>query len=301
MEQDVNIIYNVYHEPSLGFPIAMYFYMTGLSAGSFLLSTLAYGFGMAKYKPIGFLGLGMAVVLLVLAPLNLIIDLERPMRFWHLLPYLNVKSPITWGTFLLIIYPINGLIYGYFMYKGEFKLTRLFGLIGIPLAISVHGYTGFILALSKARALWNTALMPILFLVSAMVSGIAMMMIAVAIKQRFFSADRRIHDEIIFDLGKMLGATILLDLFLIFSDVLVLQTADTEAHHAAMYILTGDFSPLFVGVELALGSLIPLVLLYVPRLKKKVGFQITAAVLVMIGILAMRYVMVIGGQSVPLS
>ncbi len=88
MEQDVNIIYNVYHEPSLGFPIAMYFYLTGLSAGSFLLSTLAYGFGMEKYKPIGFLGVGMAVVLLVLAPLNLIIDLEQPMRFWHLIPYL---------------------------------------------------------------------------------------------------------------------------------------------------------------------------------------------------------------------
>ncbi len=185
------------------------------------------------------------------------------------------------------------------MHKGRYDLTRLFGLIGIPLAISVHGYTGFILALSKARALWNTALMPILFLVSAMVSGIALMMIAVAIKQRFFSEDRRIHDEIIFDLGKMLGATILIDLFLIPGQVL--QTADTEAHHAAMFILTGDFSPLFVGVELVIGSLIPLTLLYVPRFNRRIGFQIAAASMVMIGILAMRYVMVVGGQSVPLS
>ncbi len=301
MEPEVNIIYNVFHEPPLAFPVALYFYMTGLSAGSFLLSTLAYVFGIKKYKPIGMLGVGMAFVLLFLAPVKLIVDLEQPMRFWHLIPYLNLKSPITYGTFLLTLYPLNGLIYGYFMFKGNQKLTRLFGLIGVPLAISVHGYTGFILALSKARALWNTALMPMLFLVSAMVSGIAMMMIAVWIKQRFFSNDHHEHDNIIWDLGNMLGATILVDMFLIFSDILVLQTADTEAHHAAMLILTGDFSPLFIGVELFIGSLIPAVILYTPRFRKRIGLQIVAAVCVMCGILAMRYVMVIGGQSIPLS
>lgn len=301
MEHDVTIIYNVFHHAPLEFPIAIYFYMTGLSAGSFLLSTMAYGFGMEKYKPLGLIGVGMAVVLLFLAPLNLIIDLEQPMRFWHLFPYLNIKSPITWGSFLLSLYPINGLIYGWYMYKKNYKLTKLFGLIGIPLAISVHGYTGFILALSKARALWNTALMPMLFLVSAMVSGIALMMIAVAIKQRFFESDRHVHDEIIQSLGKMLGATILLDLFLILSDILVLQTADSEAHHAAMLILTGDFSPLFVGVEVILGSFVPLALLYIPRFARQIKYQVIAAALVMIGILAMRYVMVMGGQSVPLS
>jgi len=182
---DVAIIYNVFHEPPLGLAIALYFYMTGLSAGSFILSTLAYGFGLEKYKPISKIGVILATLLLVLAPLNLIIDLGRPERFWHLFPYLNAKSPVTWGSFLLTIYPINCLIYGYFMYKGHGKLTRIFGLIGIPLAISVHGYTGFILALSKARALWNTAVMPILFLVSAMVSGIALMIIVVFLKQRF--------------------------------------------------------------------------------------------------------------------
>jgi len=45
------------------------------------------------------------------------------------------------------------------MFKGNKPLTKLFGTIGIPLAVFVHGYTGFILALGKARALWNTALM----------------------------------------------------------------------------------------------------------------------------------------------
>ncbi|MCX6155702.1 MAG: polysulfide reductase NrfD [Candidatus Kapabacteria bacterium] len=301
MEPDVNIIYNVFHAPPLEFPIAIYFYLTGLSAGSFLLSTLAYGFGLKKFKPIGLLGVRMAIVLLILAPINLIVDLEQPMRFWHLFPYLNMKSPITYGTFLLSLYPLNAIIYSYFMGKGNMKMTKIFGFIGIPLAISVHGYTGFILALSKARALWNTALMPVLFLISAMVSGIAMMMIAIAIKQKYFAEDKHVHDDLIKDMGQILSVTIFFDLFLILCDLLVLQTADTEAHHSAMLILTGDFSLLFLWIEVVLGSLIPLIFLNIPAFKKKIGFAVTAAVLVMIGILAMRYVMVIGGQSIPLS
>jgi len=302
MEQDVQVIYNVFHEPPLGFWIAIYFYMTGLSAGSFILSTLSYGFGLKKYKPIGFIGVVLATVLLVLAPLNLIIDLGRPERFWHLFPYLNVKSPVTWGSFLLTIYPINCLIYAYFMKRKNDRMTKLFGLIGIPLAISVHGYTGFILALSKARALWNTAVMPILFLVSAMVSGIALMIIVVQIRKLFApKGERAAYDEIMVDLGRILAASILADLFLIFSDVLVLFTADTEAREAAIMVLSLDFSPLFLGVEITLGSLVPLAILALPQLRGRPGWLTLAAVCVMLGILAMRYIMVIGGQHLPLS
>lgn len=302
MEQDVQVLYNVFHEPPLGFWIAIYFYMTGLSAGSFILSTLSYGFGLKKYKPIGFIGVVLATVLLVLAPLNLIIDLGRPERFWHLFPYLNVKSPVTWGSFLLTIYPINCLIYAYFMKKKDDKMTKLFGLIGIPLAISVHGYTGFILALSKARALWNTAVMPILFLVSAMVSGIALMILVVQLRKFFAPREERAtYDAILVDLGRILAVSILADLFLIFSDVLVLFTADTEARHAAILVLSLDFSPLFLGVEIALGSLIPLAILALPQLNQRPGWLTLASIFVMLGILAMRYIMVIGGQNLPLS
>jgi tetrathionate reductase subunit C len=298
---EVEVWYNVHHEMPLTILIAVYFYMTGLSAGSFILSTLAYGFGMYQFKPIGKVGVVMATLLLALAPLALIADLGQPLRFWYLFPYLNLTSPITIGTFLLTAYPLNCLIYGYFMFKGNAKLTQIFGLIGIPLAISVHGYTGFILALGKARALWNTALMPALFLVSAMVSGIALMILAVVIKDRFFSPERKVNQEMVFALGKLLMATIFIDLFLVLSDVLVLLTSDVEAREGALLILKGSFSPYFLGVEILLGSFIPLFLLLFPWTRRSVAALSFASVLVMLGIMAMRYVMVIGGQSIPLS
>ena len=136
---DVNIIYNIEHEMPLGILISLYFYLTGLSAGSFIISTFAYGFGMVKFKPLGKIGVVMATLLLLIAPMTLLVDLEQPLRFWHLILYLRITSPITWGTFLLTLYPLNCIVYGYFMFKGDLKRTKIFGLIGIPLALLVHG------------------------------------------------------------------------------------------------------------------------------------------------------------------
>jgi len=171
---DVNVVYNTPYEMPLGYMIATYFYLTGLSAGSFVISVIATVGGKIEYKPFGKIGAVIAPVLLMLAPLTLIVDLEQPFRFWHLFLYLNMKSPITYGTFLLTAYPINGVIYAWYLFTGREKMAKILGLFGIPLALATHGYTGFILALGKGRALWSTALMPTLFIISAMVSGISL-------------------------------------------------------------------------------------------------------------------------------
>jgi len=272
-----------------------------LSAGSFILSTLAYGFGIEKYKPIGKVGVVLATVLLILAPVNLFLDLEQPFRFWHLFLYLRITSPITWGSFLLTLYPLNCMIYGYFMFTGDAKKTKFFGLIGIPLALLVHGYTGFILALGKARILWNTAIMPPIFLISAMVSGIAMMILVVVIKGYFFSHERKVDTGLCFDLAKMLAWAIIVDLAFIATDILVLLTSHTEAYLAAIMLLKGSMSHLFIGVEIILGSIVPLFFLLFPPTKKRLSLIILSSVLVMIGIFTMRYVMVMGGLNIPLS
>lgn len=298
---NVNIIYNVEHEMPLGIPIALYFYLTGLSAGSFIISTLAYGFGMLKFKPLGKIGVVLAICLLMIAPMILLVDLEQPLRFWHLILYLRITSPITWGTFLLSLYPMNCVVYGFFMFKGDMKRTKIFGLIGIPLALLVHGYTGFILALGKARVLWNTAIMPPIFLVSAMVSGLAMMILVVMIKEYIIQRKKEPNRELIYALGKFLVASIVLDLLLIGIDLTVLLTSHTEAFEAAMMLLNGQFSLPFLGIEVFMGGVVPLFFFLSPFTKRWIPGLAFASVLVMIGILAMRYIMVVGGLSIPLS
>lgn len=293
------VLYNIFHQEAFGVFIAIYFYLTGLSAGSFILSTLAYGFGMEQYKPIGRVGIILATVLLVIAPLFLLLHIGMPQRAWHLFIYLNMSSPITWGSFLLVLYPINCIIYAFFMYKGKAKPTKIFAFIGIPLAILVHGYTGFILAFGKARALWNTALMPILFLASAIVSGIALMILVLYIKERIFSKAKSPNWELTLNLSKLLGWAIVFDLFLVACDLIVLSISHADAQAAAHLILAGKFGLLFVLVENILGKIVPLILVLVPRFRTP-ATVIIASILVIIGIFFMRYIVVLGGEFIPL-
>lgn len=296
---DTQVLYNIAHQEAFGLNIAIYFYLTGLSAGSFILSTLAYGFGMEKYKPVGRIGVVLATGLLILAPLFLLVHIGVPHRFWHLFVYLNFTSPITWGSFLLVLYPINCIIYGYFMFREKPNPTRIFGFIGIPLAIAVHGYTGFILAFGKARALWNTAIMPILFLASAIVSGIALMILVYIVINRFFTKSKTYSSELVFSLGKLLAWAIVFDLFLVGSDLLVLVISHADAQAAAQMILRGRFSPLFLVVENLLGKVVPFIILMTPKLRRVVWVT-AASILVIVGIFFMRYVVVVGGESIPL-
>jgi tetrathionate reductase subunit C len=296
---ETTLLYTVPTQEAFGLSIAIYFYLTGLSAGSFIISTLAYGFGFEKYKPLGKVGVVIATLLLCVAPLFLLIHSGQPLRAWHLFVYWNSTSPISWGSFLLTLYPINCLIYAHYMFKGDAKKTKFFGLAGIPLALMVHGYTGFILSFAKAHALWRSSIMPILFLTSALVSGVAMMILVTIVKDKVFSAERKINTEVLHGLGRMLLWLLVFDLCLSFSDIAVHYFGESDSHEVANLFLFGAFAPLFLGVETLLGKVFPLFLVSAKPIRSAAVYGF-AAILVMIGIFAMRYNVVMGGEFIPL-
>jgi len=182
LEDSARVIYNVPFVIPIGYLIAIYFYITGLHMGFYTTSVVATLLGKQEWKPIGKIGAVGALIVLAVAPIFLLVDLTQIFRFWHLFPYINLRSPITWGTFFLTAYPPIGLIYAWYVFRGNYRLAKIWGLCGFPVAVSVHGYTGFILALGAGRAIWNTSLNPILFLVSAMVSGLALIIIIINIR-----------------------------------------------------------------------------------------------------------------------
>jgi len=302
---DVRVIYNVPYIIPLGLNIAVYFYITGLHMGFYTTSVVATLIGKKEWKPIGKIGAVGAVVILTIAPIFLLIDLTQIPRFWHLFVYLNITSPITWGTFFLTSYPIIGLFYAWYVLKGRERLAKILGLVGFPIAVSVHGYTGFILVLGKGRVFWNASLNPILFLVSAMVSGLAVIIIIANIRRLFFAGQstpsEKENDARIIDiLLTMLIIFIIIDLVLLGSDLAALANSTQDAHYMFTLLTAGKFSFWFLGVEILMGELIPLIMLSVPRIKTNLTGQNIAAAFVLIGIFVMRIIIVIGGQSVPL-
>jgi tetrathionate reductase subunit C len=261
--------------------------------------------GKQEWKPIGKIGAVGALIVLAVAPVFLLVDLTQITRFWHLFPYINLRSPISWGTFFLTAYPPIGLIYAWHVFRGNHRAAKIWGLCGFPVAVSVHGYTGFILALGAGRAFWNTSLNPILFLVSAMVSGLALIIIIINIRYYYFAknedAGQKTADlRIIHTLVGMMYLFMIIELFLMGCDLAVLANSKAEEYLTYQLLTRGSWAPLFLGVELTLGGVIPLIMLSIKRIRLHPIGQCTACLFILCGILAMRIIIVVGGQSVML-
>jgi len=273
--------------------------------GFYSTSVMATLLEKREWKPIGKIGAVGALIILAIAPIFLLIDLNQPLRFWHLFFYLNPFSAISWGTFFLTSYPLIGLIYAWHVLRGNSRPAKIWGLFGFPIAISVHGYTGFILSLAKGRAFWNTSLNPILFLVSAMVSGLALIIIIGNLRYYFFTKNENEEQKatdlrIINKLVTTMIIFLIIELFLMASDLAVLANSKTEEYMTFELLTRGDWAPLFLGVELTLGGLIPLLMLSIKRIRLHPIGQCLVCVFILCGILAMRIIIVLGGQSVML-
>jgi tetrathionate reductase subunit C len=303
--EGIRVVYNIPYQVPFSMMIAIYFYITGLHMGFYTTSVVATLLDKREWKPIGKIGAVGAVIILCIAPIFLLLDLTQPFRFWHLFVHLNATSPITWGTYFLTTYPLIGLFYAYFVLAGRQRPAKILGLIGFPIAVSVHGYTGFILALGKARALWNASINPILFLVSAMVSGLALIVIIANVRYRYLTKNetpeqREADFKIIRTMLTMLIVFILIDLVLLGSDVAVLGNSDVDSWEQLKVLTVGEFGFLFLVVEILMGELIPLGLLSSRRIRESFWGINIIAILIMVGIFAMRVVIVKGGQHIPL-
>lgn len=296
------LTYNVPHEHSFGAMIALYIFFTGLSAGSFFLSTLSYGFGRVQYRALSRPAIITATLMLLIAPVFLLIHVGKPLRSWHLFLFLNLRSPITWGSFLLTSYPLFCLIYMACIFQEKEKAAKKWGLIGIPFAVSVHAYTGFILAFCPARPLWHSSMVPLLFLVSAVVSGTALMIVVFAAQCSLRGEAMDVAGErgrLLLSLGRILGWLLILDLLLTGVDILVASVSGGGDRMGVGVLLRGELAPRFVGIEIVLGKLIPLVILFHPRLQR-VRPLLIASLLIILGILFMRLDLVQVGEILPL-
>ena len=314
-----------------GVAIPQYFFLTGISAAAFLLSTLTYVFGDKRYESIAGLSLIVAFTVLVAAPLNLIADLGQPGRFYSLMYHLHGTSPMSWGVFLLSSYPLLIALEMAFVFRARFALRsqaasgplkgfyrllalgdtevtaateardhrigKILGTIGIPTALAVHGYTGYILGVVRARAMWHTSLMPLIFLISAMVSGVALMILLswIMVRDERGKVDWSLMDR----LGILLAWSIIGDLILrLLWYSIGLSYSSAPFQEIANFIFGHHFTEAVV-LELGLGLFLPLIVMTVPALRRIRPLFMLTVILAIFGVMLFRWDTVIGGQLIP--
>lgn len=313
-----------------GLWVAFYIYFIGLSAGSFLISTMIYVFGIERFEPIGRIALFSAFIALSTGLAFIMLDLGHMERFWTVFINRSSTSVLEWeihfyNLYLVILLSelwllmrrdlirkgretgLVGMICRLLTFGSkdlsdesaarDMRMVKILGTLGVPVAIGVHGGTGAIFAVVKARPYWYTGLFPLIFIVSALASGGALLTFIYA----FFGRKDKEHAELVTALGKMSAGFLAIDLIFLASELLV-GLYGAVPDHIAVYraIMFGPFWYIFWGVQLGLGAVIPLLLIFNKRTGRSVGWIGVAAALVVIGIIGVRLNIVVPPFTVPL-
>lgn len=317
-----------------GILIVIYPYVTGLVAGAFILASLVKIFDVKEVQSTYRMSLLTALAFLIAAPLPLLIHLGHPEKSFEIFLTPNTSSAMAMFGFVYAWYLMAVLLLEiWFDYRRDIilwakqetglrkwmhKLISLFSrdvsehalsfdkkavkvitIIGIPSAFLLHGYVGFIFGSVKANPWWSSVLMPIVFLFSAIVSGIALVILIYMVITPLLG--KKIDMACLDKLVNYLFYVMIVDFSLEALDFIHRIYESEESIKILAQLVSGKLFVSLVVIQLLIGMLLPLgaiaaiKLFRTPaELRKQIYFL--SAILVQVGIFTTRWNVVVGGQ-----
>lgn len=324
-----------------GLLVVVYPYLTGLVAGAFILASLARVFNVRQVQPTYRLSLLTALAFLIAAPLPLLAHLGHPERSYEIFMTPNRRSAMAMFGFVYAWYLMVVLLLEiWFDFRKDLvvwsrgssgplawfrrvltlgatdlserslrfdrQAGKLITIIGIPSAFLLHGYVGFIFGSVKANPWWSSVLMPVVFLFSAIVSGIALMLILFLVTSllRFKPVDMACLDK----LAAFLLYALIVDFSLEMLDFTQRLYEAEESINILSQMLSSRLVISLIVLQVLMGTIVPLLSLglVAPTVRKqglvKVPDELRrliymgVAILILIGIFSTRWNVVIGGQ-----
>ena len=314
--------------------IVLYPFITGLVAGAFILASLERVFNVEAVKPTYRLALLTALAFLIVAPLPLQLHLGHPERsfemyltphttsamamfgfvyLWYLLAVLVIEIWLDFRADIVRMARETRGVMG-FVYRAmtlgsynvspraleiDDKLGRFITIVGIPSAFLLHGYVGFIFGSVKANPWWSTPLMPIVFLFSAIVSGIAAVLLLYIVY--CFLTGIRTQVRCLDTMARYLFYAFLIDFSLEMLDLIHRIYEADESFKSLDFMVHTRLYNSQILVQILAGTLMPIALLALAQIvalseRARKGIYVVSAILTLCGIFAMRWNVVIGGQ-----
>lgn len=312
--------------------IVIYPYITGLVAGAFVISSLYHVFNIKSFAPVSRFALLTALCFMIFAPTPLLFHLGQPTRAFNavITPhwtsamaafgyvagfYLCLLLLETWFAFRADIVAMSKVktgimkkVYGALTLGSDdvshhalaidHKFARILSMIGIPSAMGLHGYVGFVFGSLKTREWWSSDLMPVIFLLSAVASGVGLLIVLYVIVSRFRKTP--IIDETMRGLLYVLFAGITIVMVIEALELLEIFYKAREGVDTVKALIAG---PIWAGMAIQwIMSVFVLVvtsglLIFEVHGKRLVNWLFLCGLSIMIGVLAMRWNVVIGGQE----
>ena len=274
-----------FHDVSWHATYAIYFFVIGIVAGLTFLSFLSWH--NEALKPIRASSAWGALVLLAIGGLLLIADLSQPLRFLNILNpfYLNFGSPLAWGALNIVSFGIALVVYLFILRKGNGGGGRWMAGIAALLALGLPIYTGFDLTVHQSRPVWNTPIIPVLFVAMAIASGSA---VASLLAGGNAATQATLRQYLLWSTGAV--------------GVMLVSILGTTHHGGSaqeltyLILTTGTMGLIFVGIGIVAGTAAPIVLLLAPFGRQQFGV-VLAGLLVLAGGAALRYALLMGPQQ----
>jgi Ni/Fe-hydrogenase subunit HybB-like protein len=317
-----------------GLLVVLYPYLTGLVAGAFILASLERVFNVKALQPVYRLSLLTALAFLFVAPLPLLAHLGHPERSFEMFITPHTSSAMAMFGFVYAWYLMVVLLFEvWFDYRKDFvvwsqekkgpmkyiykiftfgisdisnkavqlddKIGKAITIIGIPSAFLLHGYVGFIFGSVKANPWWSSVLMPIVFLFSAIVSGIALILLIYMVSTML--RWKTMNMACINKLAELLLYALIVDFSLELLDFIQRLYESEESINILSEMISSRLFISLIIAQVLLGSIIPMIAIVGARfgklpdeLRRMIYF--VAVILVQVGIFSTRWNVVIGGQ-----
>ncbi|MDK2373263.1 MAG: polysulfide reductase NrfD [Candidatus Korarchaeota archaeon] len=298
--------------------IAAYLFLGGMGGGGMMVS---YYFCCRKSEQkLAAISAITSLIIVIVGVFFLILDLEKPEKFYlvFMSPHLNTRSMIFVGSSILTAFIIFGLIYitslevkwpsllgriiPVLPWYGRGSVANLTGLLAAIAGFLTTFYTGVLIGILKSVPFWHTPALPLLFVASALSTGV----VGILLVNDIYGftrpkEERHRYEEYCSILGKWDAILISIELLIVFTYLFIFSYGPREAELSVQLLTAGELAPYFIGGVILMGLSIPLLLEYWHIMSENRGrrascaIPMVAAILVIVGGLILRYVILQSG------
>ncbi len=296
--------------------ILFFMFFVGLSAGGLIVASAGRLFGVKAFKPITRLAVLEATVAVMLAATFILPDLGRPERMLNIFLHANLTSPMIWDISIVIVYMALSAFYVWLYARADLarrgswlafgtgtsertlareeRAKGAMAWVALPAAILLHSITAWIFGLQISRGFWYSSIMAPMFIASALVSGLGLVILLALVLRRL--GRLQFGDDLVALLGGLLGTFIAVEAFLVLAEYLTAFYPGSPEGDAVTRMLVGPYAPLF-WFEIGVGLLLPFAILVVRRLRTNPRWVAAAAGIGIVGIFVHRLDLVLNGLS----
>lgn len=308
--------------------LVVYLWLAGVAGGAFFVAFLMDRITRGKHEQLPKIAMFLGVPLVLVGSLLLVLDLGEQLRAWHLFTRLRLGSPMSAGSWILLLYALVGVVmialwWSKSFEPGELRLSVLSGLasvirpaasaigvlswIAFVLAVLLIAYTGVLLSATNQPLWGGVLLLPALFVASAISTGMALLVLVLRtgfgrlLDLLFGGEGERVPADTLHAMGTASLVLGIVELVVLVGYIAWLAFFSTAAGAQAIgVLLTGPMSLVFWGGVVLVGLVIPLVLEFASLRGREmlVGSVLASTSLVLLGGLFLRAAVLLGGQMV---